>query len=78
MHRKDGKRTFQLHRKIAVGYAVKAVERDRVKAELRRRHFAVDGIGRPRQRAAAEGGHIHTANGIRNAPRVADEHHGIR
>ena len=52
--------------------------RDAVKAQERARHFAVDGVGRPRERRAPERHDVHARPQAVKAVDVAQEHFGVR
>ena len=67
----------QLNAKVPVGHPVQAVGAYIVKAQLRRHHLPVDGIGGAGQSAAAQGQHIHAFFYICQSIQIAAQHGGI-
>ena len=78
MHHDDGERREELEQVIPVRDGVHAVPRGSGKPEQRGRQRPVQGIGRPRQRAGAEGAVIHPAVNIRQPLPVSAQHLEIR
>ena len=77
MHHYKRDRRRELNAIVAVGYAVETVHGDTVKAERCSLRAAVNGVCRPRKRAAAYRRHVHSLPAIVESAEVAQKHHCV-
>ena len=63
---------------VPIGHRVQRVLRNGVKAQHFARYFAVDGVGSPRERRAAQRHDVHALSERRKSVKIAQEHLRIR
>ena len=77
VHHQHGKRTQKFHRKVPVGNAVNAVERDTVEPQQLSFHIPVSLIRSPGQRTAPDRRDVDSLSAVGNPVQISLQHHGI-